>query len=87
MESELAREFGGIYCTIPPPGGMAKLVVWVSDPDMVEQIMTDKARCGALSAVRKLRSLTGANCRQLPDPRPDRLLLHRRARPAGPPHR
>ena len=44
IDQELAQEIGHVYCMIPPSamgGGLVKLVVNISDPELVKQVLTD----------------------------------------------
>jgi cytochrome P450 len=46
IDQELANEIGHVYCMIPPPamgGGLVKLVVNVSAPNLVEEVLTNTA--------------------------------------------
>jgi cytochrome P450/NADPH-cytochrome P450 reductase len=44
IDRELVVEMGHIYCMVPPPamgGGLVKLVVNISDPELVKQVLQD----------------------------------------------
>jgi cytochrome P450 len=42
IEAEASDNLGPIFCIVPPPGGTAKIFVFVSDPELVQQVMTDR---------------------------------------------